>query len=367
MSAPAHADASARAQLVLFVLPAFWSSNYLIARLANGVIHAHALAFGRWALALALMLPFVGAELWRKRRAWRREWWQLLVLGAFGMWICGAWVYLGGQSTSATNMALIYAATPVAITVASVRLLHERMSAAQRWGVAAALAGVLFVIARGEPGALAAVRFTAGDGWIVGAAVSWTAYSVLQQHWRSVLSPAARVAASSAGGLVVLAPFVLHEALTQPPLPWGARAWGLVALAALVPGVLSYAAYAWLQRELGAARTALLLYLAPVYAAFGAWAVLGEVPGWYHVAGGALILPSIWLATRTARPRARPLGGRPTERLPQRRGRRCSGRRWGANSACAASPSTGRPAPSTRGCSASFQPRSPLASEVTSV
>jgi drug/metabolite transporter (DMT)-like permease len=28
--------------------------------------------------------------------------------------------------------------------------------------------------------------------------------------------------------------------------------------------------------------------------------VLGEPPGWYHVAGAALILPSIWLATRPA-------------------------------------------------------------------
>ena len=69
-------------------------------------------------------------------------------------------------------------------------------------------------------------------------------------------------------------------------------------LAALLPGVLSYGAYSFLQRELGASRTALMLYLSPVYSAFGAWLVLGERPGWYHAAGAALILPSIWLATR---------------------------------------------------------------------
>jgi drug/metabolite transporter (DMT)-like permease len=65
-----------------------------------------------------------------------------------------------------------------------------------------------------------------------------------------------------------------------------------------VPGVLSYSAYSYMQRELGASRTALVMYLSPVYAAFGAWAVLGEAPGWYHGVGAALILPSIWLATR---------------------------------------------------------------------
>jgi drug/metabolite transporter (DMT)-like permease len=288
------------ALVLLWVVPALWSSNYLIARLAAGVVQPHALAFGRWGLALALMLPFVGHALWRHRQALRAEAGQLLVLGALGMWVCGAWVYLGGQTTSATNIALIYAATPVAIAVAGVKLLHERMRPAQRLAVVAALAGVLFVIARGDIDNLLAVRFTVGDGWILAAAVSWTAYSVLLRRWPSALDPAARLAAIAAGGLVVMLPFTVLEAMTQPPLALGLRAFGLMAVAALLPGALSYVAHSYLQRELGAARTALMLYLAPVYGALGAWWLLGEVPGWYHAVGAALILPSIWLATRRA-------------------------------------------------------------------
>lgn len=286
------------AQVLLWVVPALWSSNYIIARLSQGVIAPHALALGRWTLALALMLPFVARELLKDGQPWRREWRQLLVLGATGMWICGAWVYLGGQTTTATNIALIYAATPVAIAALGVKLLHERMNMAQRVAVVFALAGVLFIIVKGDLAYLLAVRFTVGDGWILGAAVSWTFYSVLLRRWTSVLSPAARLAAIIMGGIVVLLPFTLHEWLTGPHLPFTPAAAGLVVLAAVVPGVLSYTAYSYLQRELGASRTALLLYLAPVYGAFNAWLFLGELPGWYHAAGAALILPSIWLATR---------------------------------------------------------------------
>jgi drug/metabolite transporter (DMT)-like permease len=284
--------------VLLWVVPGLWSSNYIIARLAQGVVAPHGLALGRWSLALALMLPFVGAALWRQRAALRREWRQMLVLGATGMWICGAWVYLGGQTTSATNIALIYAATPVAIAAAGVKLLHEKMTLAQRGAVALALAGVLFIIVRGELGNLLAVRFTAGDGWILAAAVSWTAYSVLLKRWPSALAPAVRLAAIIVGGLVVLLPFTALElAFTEVP-PFSPRAAALIVLAAVLPGVLSYTAYSYLQRELGASRTALLLYLAPVYGAALAWLVLGERPGWYHAVGAALILPSIWLATR---------------------------------------------------------------------
>ena len=72
----------------------------------------------------------------------------------------------------------------------------------------------------------------------------------------------------------------------------------LVVLAALLPGALSYTSYAYIQRELGATRTGLMLYLSPLYAALLAWALLGEPPRGYHAVGAALILPSIWLATR---------------------------------------------------------------------
>ena len=289
-----------RAQLVLWGVPALWSSNYLIARASEGVIGPHLLALGRWTLAILLLLPFTWAALASPegRAACRREWPHLLVLGTLGMWICGAFVYLGGHTTSSTNIALIYAATPIAIVYASSRLLHEPMSRAQWGGVVLALAGVLFVIARGEWRNLAEVRFTVGDGWIVVAAVGWAAYSVLLKHWPSALPTLARLVAIAAGGVLVLVPFTALELWLVPGPPPGLAALGLVVLAALLPGVISYGAYSYLQRELGAARTALIMYLSPLYASLLAWGLLGEPPRWYHAAGAALILPSIWLATR---------------------------------------------------------------------
>ena len=297
---------SRQATVLLWVVPLLWSSNYIIARLAQGVISPHALAAGRWLLAALLMLPWVGPGLWARRVHLRREWPQMLVLGFFGMYICGAWVYLGGQSTGSTNIALIYAVTPVAIAVAGTRLLHERMAPAQWLGVILALMGLVFVIAKGDITNLLAVRLTAGDLWIVAAAISWTAYSVLLKRWPSALGTGERLVGIIAGGLVVLLPATAFEAWLAPPPPFGMNALGLVVLAAVVPGALSYGAYSLLQRQLGASRTALMLYLAPVYGAFLAWVLLGEVPGWYHAAGAALILPSIWLATRGSLVTAQP-------------------------------------------------------------
>ena len=80
------------ATILLFVTPALWSVNYLVARASADVVAPHMLAFWRWLLAGAMLGGLARHDIWRHRDAITREWKQLLVLGALGMWICGAFV-----------------------------------------------------------------------------------------------------------------------------------------------------------------------------------------------------------------------------------------------------------------------------------
>ncbi|HRO60889.1 MAG TPA: DMT family transporter [Burkholderiaceae bacterium] len=290
------------ARFLLFVTPALWAANYVVARAAVGVIEPHALAFFRWLVALLVMLPIAWPALSRHWPAWRREWPQLLVLGALGMWICGAFVYIGARTTTGTDIGLIYAVSPVLIAVASAYWFGDRLSARQTVGLAVAVAGVLLILLKGSPAALLALHFTVGDLWVVAAASSWTVYSILLQAWRSVLDPFARLAAITFGGLLVLLPFTIAEAAVLGPSSFDPRSVGLILAAALLPGFAAYQAYSFMQKELGPARTGLVMYLGPPYAAAATWLLLGEVPAWYHWVGTALLLPGIWLAT--SRPRA---------------------------------------------------------------
>src|SRR5262245_12893413 len=149
-----RAHARQLAHVLVFVTPALWAVNYLVARWAPGVIAPHALALGRWIVAAAVLGVFCAAELRDKRAAIRDEWKQLLVLGALGMWVCGAFVYIGGRSTTAVNIGLLYAVSPVPIALASALWLHERLGPKQVLGVALALGGVLHILLRGDWSAL---------------------------------------------------------------------------------------------------------------------------------------------------------------------------------------------------------------------
>ena len=297
----AQANKEKWAMILVWMVPALWAINYIVARKAPGVIGPHLLALGRWAIAGIVLTILARKELWTKRADILRVGWEYLILGGCGMLICGAWVYQGARSTTAMNISLIYAASPVLITLGSVIWLRESFSKRQMAGVMLALAGVFHVVVKGQWAALSSVQFVVGDLWILAATFSWAAYALLQKMWPSNLGSTARLAAICWGGVVLLLPFSLWE-LTQPGLTvWGMQAFWLVVVAAIVPGLGAYWIYGWAQKMLGASRVAVTLYLGPLYAAIAGWAVLGEMPGLHHLAGAALILPGVFLVTRSVK------------------------------------------------------------------
>ncbi len=272
--------------------------NYVVARTAPGIISPHVLALGRWFLA-GLILAFIARqELWRERHTTLKVWPQYLALGTLGMLVCGAWVYWAAETTTAINIALIYAASPVLITLGAVIGLKERFSWKQGLGVLVALVGVLHVVVKGQWASLSQVIWVLGDGLIVIAMVSWAAYALLLKKWTSSLSPTARLAATCLGGSLVLLPFALTEWFSTPHAEWSLMASVLVVIAALFPGVGAYWAYGFCQKTLGASRVAASLYLGPLYGGLVAWLFLGETLGWHHALGAALILPGIYLASQ---------------------------------------------------------------------
>lgn len=283
---------------LIWLVPSLWTVNYIVARLAPGVIGPYMLALGRWAIAGAVLVALCAPELWRQRRHIAQVWWQYLILGLLGMFICGAWVYQGARSTGAMNIALIYAASPVMIALGAGLWLGEAFGRRQAVGVALALTGVLHVIVRGHWAALAELQFVPGDAWVLAATMSWAAFALLQKHWPSPLGATARLASICVAGVLLLLPVALWE-MTQPGLMvWNLQALWLVLVAAAVPGLGAYWIYGWAQRVVGASRVAVALYLGPLYASGAAWWMLGEPPGWHHLVGAALILPGVFLVTR---------------------------------------------------------------------
>lgn len=283
---------------LLFIAPALWAVNYLVARWAPGTIAPHMLALGRWSVAVLVMGTWCWREIVAKREHVLREGWRFVALGALGMWICGAFVYVGARETTAVNIGLLYAVSPVLVALASALWLHERFGALQWAGVAVAMAGVLHIVIQGRWDALDALEPNRGDGWIALCVLSWTAYSLLLRAWPTAFGNWARLTLIACGGVLVLVPGALVEAALGWHSTLSLKSVALVVAAALLPGAAAYGAFSYMQRVLGAARVGTVLYLSPLYAAVTGWLLLGEPIEPFHIVGAALILPGIWLSTR---------------------------------------------------------------------
>jgi len=172
---------------MIWAIPFFWTVNHIVARKAPGVITPHVLAICRWALVGIFLAWLARVELKAHWDILRTQVWRYILLGALGMWVCGAGVYQAGISTKMVNISLIYTSSPVMIAVCSVLWLREPFSKRQALGVFIAILGVVHVVVQGEWARLAQVELVPGDLWILAASLAWAAYSLLQKHWRSTL------------------------------------------------------------------------------------------------------------------------------------------------------------------------------------
>ena len=285
------------AYTLLLLAPLFMASNVVFGRDAIDTVPPIGLAFWRWVIAFLILLPFAWPGLRRHAAQLIRVWPLLLLLGALGMGVCGAFVYIGLHHTTATHAGLIYAASPIFILLIGVLFGGERLGVVQCLGVALAVLGVIVILTRGAPQALLTFSFNIGDLWVLAATVAWAVYSVLLKR-RSLRIPTIPLFAAIAfAGIVCLAPFYAWETLAGRPVLLTAEAATSVLAVALIASVLAFSAYQQGIAVIGASRAGVFMYLMPVYAALLAVMFLGEQFRAFHAIGLSLILPGLALAT----------------------------------------------------------------------
>lgn len=284
--------------ILLALMPLLFASNIIIGRAASADTPPIAMAFWRWLLAVIMLLPFAWGGLRRQWRQIANEGPFLFLLGALGMGICGAVVYIGLGLTSATNAALIYASSPVFIVVIEAILLKKPVSREQTLGIILAILGVVIILFKGEIRRIIQFHFNPGDLYIALASFSWAVYSVLLRNKRLASYGTLPLFTMIAmAGVIVLLPFFLWERGTAGDVPPQLGPWLSIAGVALMPSVLAFLIYKYGIRTVGPSHTALFLYFMPVYAALLAIVFLDEQLHIYHLVGLLLVMSGVIMAT----------------------------------------------------------------------
>ena len=288
--------------------PLFWAGNAVVGRALVGHFPPLALSFWRWALAFALLAPFAAGAIRAHRATLRAHWRVIVAISFLGVACYNSLQYLALQTSSAVNATLISASGPVAGLLIGAAFFGVTVSRRQWTGATLSIAGVLWVVARGDPHNLLQLRLAAGDLIMLVATVLWSFYTWLLRRHRPPLPMTAFLTVQIGLGTLMILPFYLLEFVVTQRVPEATPA-NLAALAyvVLLPSIVAY--FCW-DRGVDRAGAVLPMYfvnLTPVFAALLSTIFLAEPIGLYHVAGGALILSGIHLANRP-RPESRPSG-----------------------------------------------------------
>ncbi|MTI09697.1 DMT family transporter [Curvivirga aplysinae] len=288
---------SSLAMFLLIASPIFMASNMIVARFMAGEFPPFAMAFWRWAICFLIMLPFVGKYLWQHRAIIWAEKLQLAILGAMGMGVCGAFVYIGGQTTTATNIGLVYASSPLMIIAISAAFFDEKQRPIQIIGIILGAIGLVTIVAKGDFNVLLNLNFTSGDLWILAASTGWAIYSLYLKFHPSKLATTPRLAAIILFGVMVLFPFTIWEGMTFATPEITQKNILAILFLALFPALAAYLAYSKLQTLVTASIAGLTLYLTPISNSIMAWIILGEGFQTFHWIGSVFILLGLWMTT----------------------------------------------------------------------
>ena len=78
----------------------------------------------------------------------KKEYKKLFFLGATGCGVCGAFPFLAGQTTTVTNMGIIYTSSPIFIILISSIFFNEKINLTKVIGLISCLIGVLQLLLR---------------------------------------------------------------------------------------------------------------------------------------------------------------------------------------------------------------------------
>lgn len=283
---------------IMLLAPLFFSSNLVFGRGVIGEVSPFMLAFLRWLAVAAALSPFMLREAAAIRDVLRQRWQMLVVLAFLGMWLCGGGVYLALQWTTATNGTLIYTTSPVIILLLEALFRGRRIGLREGAGSLIAFAGIATIVLRGEPLALFSLDLNVGDLLFVAAAIAWAAYSILYRAPDlQRLSTAALLGLLAAIGALLLLPAAILEWINGAAFPSTGSAWGGIAGIVFFASLLAFSSFQFGLRQLGASLTGVFMYLMPPYGVLLAVLFLGERLEAFHIAGIALVMAGIVLAT----------------------------------------------------------------------
>jgi drug/metabolite transporter (DMT)-like permease len=281
---------------LLFLMILIWGGHYTIVKVAFTAMPY--VAFNATRLVIASIL-FLAVIAWQGfPRLTRRDWVQLVLLGAVGHCLY-QWLFMGGLvRTTVGNSSLISGCSPVAVALASAWAGHERISRAQGVGVALSAIGIYVIVGRSaEFGGAHLV----GDLLTVVAVLCWSVYTVGSRALLTRFSPIVVTGLTLVAGTALYLPGAARDLVSTPWATLGVGVWAAMLYSSVLSLNVAYLIWYTSVQRIGNMRTSAWSNLIPVVALSTAAVYLREPVNRVQLIGATAILAGVALTRLVSR------------------------------------------------------------------
>ncbi|MFE2476478.1 EamA family transporter [Streptomyces sp. NPDC059389] len=278
--------------LLALVATVVWSGSFVATRGMADTVPPVQAVFWRWIIAALAVAPFAARQAWRQRELIRRHLGFVALASLFGVALYNTLVHQAGLTTSASNMGMIMAASPVVMALYA-RLGGERLGVRRTFGLLLAAFGVLLLVGDGSLG----FDFGAGDLWMLAAALSFATYSALLKRKPAELGGPAFLITTFVLGALMLAPVYAVSVTVQGGFEVTAGTGGMLLYVGVMSSAVAFFAWNKAVSLIGPARAGVVYYLQPVCVAGLGLLLLGERTSPAELLCMALILGGVGLGS----------------------------------------------------------------------
>jgi len=279
--------------LSLIAMALIWGINFSVVKFGTSLVDP--LAYNGLRVAIAAVILAVVALVRSTPWPSRRHMLTLVGLGILGNGIYQFFFVEGLARTSASDTALVVAASPAFIALIGRARGVERISRKGTIGICLSIAGIaLVVLGSARPRTGQSSSFL-GDVLVLIGSLTWATYTVLLKPHTELVSGFQLAALTMIGGavplLVIAWPAMMSAHWSGVPL----SGWVALFYSGVFALVIAY--YFWYHgvRVIGPTRTAMYSNLQPLIAVLVAWLVLGESPTPWQGVGAASIMSGLLL------------------------------------------------------------------------
>jgi drug/metabolite transporter (DMT)-like permease len=282
----------------VILLMIVWGSTFAVTKATVREIPPLTLAALRFAIAAVVLVPVAVARGGLASLPRPRPLGPLFWMGLTGIALYHIAFNIALEHGSAFQGALIYALVPASVAIVATLFLNERLSRRRIAGIVVSIAGVALVVSGGEASAHSS-RPLLGALWMLIAVVTWAAYTAFAKRLADA-DQVVVIACVTVIGLVLMIPTVvweLRDGMLPDPTLYG---WLGALFLGFIASALGFIVYSQALRVLDASLVGVFVNLDPLVGVLTAVVFMGESLRPWQIAGGAVAIAGMWLASSQA-------------------------------------------------------------------